>query len=292
MARAIVGGYGGGPVGSPLKLWHGLNVPLLLSVATFVIGLAAWFALPRLRAMLAALEPRAPQTETLYDRALSGLKSGAAALTRLVQPSAPSRQMAATLAVLAALALGAALLGGGVGFPAAPRGTALDWALVALIAAGAVMTPFMLSRLGAIAALGLVGAGVATLFAVYGALDVAITQLLVETLTVVIVAVALRRLPLLDRAGLPRARRLAAVPVAAAAGLAVTLGLLAVLETPLDRRLTAFYEAASWPEAFGRNVVNVILVDFRALDTLGEMLVVALAGVAALAALGAAGRRA
>jgi multicomponent Na+:H+ antiporter subunit A len=80
--------------------------------------------------------------------------------------------------------------------------------------------------------------------------------------------------------------------VAAAAGLAVTLGLLAVLETPLDRRLTAFYEAASWPEAFGRNVVNVILVDFRALDTLGEMLVVALAGVAAMAALGVARRRA
>jgi multicomponent Na+:H+ antiporter subunit A len=292
MARSIVGLYGPGPVGAPLKLWHGLNLPLLLSVATFAIGLAAWFALPRLRALLAALEPRAPQTEVLYDRALSGLKSGAAALTRLVQPAAPARQMAATLTVLAALTLGAALVGGGVGLPAAPHGTALDWALVALIASGAVMTPFTLSRIGAIAALGLVGAGVATLFAVYGALDVAITQLLVETLSVVIVAVALRSLPLLDGAGLPRARRLAAIPVAAAAGLAVTLGLLVVLETPLDRRLTSFYEAASWPEAFGRNVVNVILVDFRALDTLGEMLVVALAGVAALAALGVARRRA
>jgi multicomponent Na+:H+ antiporter subunit A len=292
MARSIAGGYGAGPVGAPLKLWHGLNVPLLLSVATFVIGLGAWAALPRLRAGLAALEPRVPRAEVLYERALGGLKTGAAAATRIAQPRAPAAQMAATLAVLAALALGAALVGGGVGVPAVPVGTALDWALLALIATGAVLTPFTLSRLGAIAALGLVGAGVATLFAVYGALDVAITQLLVETLTVVIVAVALRRLPLLDGARLSRRRRLAALPVAAAAGLAVTLGLLAVLETPLDRRLTAFYEAASWPEAFGRNVVNVILVDFRALDTLGEMLVVALAGVAAMAALGVARRRA
>ena len=60
---------------------------------------------------------------------------------------------------------------------------------------------------------------------------------------------------------------------------------LAVLAVPMDRRLTDFFEAASWPEAYGRNIVNVILVDFRALDTFGEIAVVAVAALAAYALL-------
>ena len=65
----------------------------------------------------------------------------------------------------------------------------------------------------------------------------------------------------------------------------MTLALLAVLSTPLDRSLTTFFEQASWPQGYGRNIVNVILVDFRALDTFGEIVVVAVAGIAALAVL-------
>ena len=64
----------------------------------------------------------------------------------------------------------------------------------------------------------------------------------------------------------------------------------AVLTRPFDARITEFYEAASLPDAFGRNVVNVILVDFRALDTLGEVAVVLVAAIAAVAAL-TAGRK-
>jgi multicomponent Na+:H+ antiporter subunit A len=58
-----------------------------------------------------------------------------------------------------------------------------------------------------------------------------------------------------------------------------------VVSAPLDRRLSDYFEATSWPEAFGRNIVNVILVDFRALDTFGEIAVVAVAALAAYALL-------
>jgi multicomponent Na+:H+ antiporter subunit A len=54
---------------------------------------------------------------------------------------------------------------------------------------------------------------------------------------------------------------------------------------PVDRRITDYFEIASWPEAFGRNIVNVILVDFRALDTFGEIAVVVIAALAAYALL-------
>jgi multicomponent Na+:H+ antiporter subunit A len=61
--------------------------------------------------------------------------------------------------------------------------------------------------------------------------------------------------------------------------------LLQVTDGPIDRRLTDFFEEASWIEAYGRNIVNVILVDFRALDTFGEIAVVAIAALGAYALL-------
>ena len=67
--------------------------------------------------------------------------------------------------------------------------------------------------------------------------------------------------------------------------------LLAVLSAPLDRRLSDYFEITSWPEAYGRNIVNVILVDFRALDTLGEISVVAGAAVGVVALLHALRRK-
>ncbi|MEL6677623.1 MAG: hydrogen gas-evolving membrane-bound hydrogenase subunit E, partial [Pseudomonadota bacterium] len=134
------------------------------------------------------------------------------------------------------------------------------------------------------AALGVVGIGVALIFIVFGAPDVAITQLLVETLVVVLVAVGMLRLPLLDIKGEAAWRPSDAV-LSLAVGVVVTLTLLAVLDTPLDRRLTEYFETASWPEAFGRNIVNVILVDFRALDTFGEIAVVVVAALSAYALL-------
>ncbi|MEO1422422.1 MAG: hydrogen gas-evolving membrane-bound hydrogenase subunit E, partial [Pseudomonadota bacterium] len=157
-------------------------------------------------------------------------------------------------------------------------------ALCLLIGAGSLLAMATRSRITAVAALGVVGIGVALIFIVFGAPDVAITQLLVETLVVVLVAVGMLRLPLLDIAGEPLWRPRDAA-LAVAVGAVVTLTLLAVLDTPLDRRVTDFYEVASWPEAFGRNIVNVILVDFRALDTFGEIAVVVVAALAAYALL-------
>ena len=73
--------------------------------------------------------------------------------------------------------------------------------------------------------------------------------------------------------------------IAVSVGAVTSLTLLAVLSAPLDRRLTDYFETASWPEAYGRNIVNVILVDFRALDTFGEIAVVVVAALSALALL-------
>ena len=136
------------------------------------------------------------------------------------------------------------------------------------------------SRVAGIAGLGAVGVGVALIFIIFAAPDVAITQLLVETLVVVLFAVAALKLPYLKAEdGFPN-RKLDAL-FATLVGLVVTAIMITITTGAIDRRLTDYFEATSWVEAFGRNIVNVILVDFRALDTFGEIAVVAVAAIAA-----------
>jgi multicomponent Na+:H+ antiporter subunit A len=156
--------------------------------------------------------------------------------------------------------------------------------LIGIIAAAVIVVVRARSRLLAICSLGVVGAGIAMLFLMYGAPDVALTQLLVETLTVIVVALVLLRLPSLNsRQPMPSAGKLWNGLLAIAIGTLITALILAVNQTELDRSVTDFFEANSYIAAHGRNIVNVILVDFRSFDTLGEITVVALAGLAGYA---------
>ncbi|SOD89209.1 hydrogen gas-evolving membrane-bound hydrogenase subunit E [Caenispirillum bisanense] len=278
----------GGPAEVKLKLWHGINVPLMLGLATFTLGIALYVLRRPVIAALDAVTARLPTTgDAAYDGALAGFKRLAAWQTDLLQSGRPRVYMATTVGTVAALALATLVAGGGVVMPAgSPAPDVLGLAAVAVAAAGTLLVVMTRSRLAAIGGLGMVGTAVALLFLMHGAVDVATTQFLVETLVVLLLAVALLRLPeLTSLPARPLPTRLRDGLIAGAAGLTVTLVLLAVLAEPFDRRVTAFFEAASWPEAYGRNIVNVILVDFRALDTFGEIAVVAVAGLGAYALL-------
>jgi multicomponent Na+:H+ antiporter subunit A len=155
------------------------------------------------------------------------------------------------------------------------------WLLGGIIVVAVVAAVATKTRLLAICSLGVIGAGIAMLFLINGAPDVALTQLLVETLTVIVVSLVLLRLPRLSA----RRPNLSAGKIwngilAVAMGALITALIQAVNQTDLERSLTDFFEANSYIAAHGRNIVNVILVDFRSLDTLGEITVVALAGLA------------
>ncbi|MEM7491035.1 MAG: hydrogen gas-evolving membrane-bound hydrogenase subunit E, partial [Pseudomonadota bacterium] len=98
-------------------------------------------------------------------------------------------------------------------------------------------------------------------------------------------------LPMLKRAHVSRLRPWD-LGLSVIVGGLVTITLLAVMQAPLDLRLTDYFEETSAPVAYGRNIVNVILVDFRALDTFGEIAVVVIAALAAFALLrGTRGRK-
>ncbi len=268
-----------------LQLWAGVNLALVLSITTVGLGIILYAVHGRLRVALARADAAAPSFDNGWDRFLNGLKALASWQTGVIQ-SGQLRQYIFVTFATALAAVGGTMLALRL-IPGLPDLSEADWlhvSLALLITVGALITTVTGSRIAAMAALGVVGIGVAMVFIVFGAPDVAITQLLVETLVVVLVAVALLRLPTLDRGGKRDVRPVDAI-LAAALGLTVALVLLAVLDTPLDRRLTDFFEAASWPDAFGRNIVNVILVDFRALDTFGEIAVVMIAALSAYALL-------
>ena len=274
----------GAPAKVELHLWEGVSPALILSLLTFAAGAALYAAHPRLRARLARTPAPADPT---WDRIMDGIAAGAYGLTRLVQHGRLRGYVFVTFTTLAAM-LAATLWRAGswpaLDLPTFEELQAKHWGVLIFVTAGALVTTVTNSRMTAIASLGAVGVGVAMIFIIFGAPDVAITQLLVEVLQVVLVAVAMLKLPHMATERV-RAIRGWDLLLALAIGGMVTLTLLHVAAAPLDLRLTAFFEQASAPLAHGRNIVNVILVDFRALDTFGEIAVVVVAALGAYALL-------
>jgi len=269
-----------------LSLWHGINVPLVLSVATVAIGTLLFFRLAVVRDALERAISRLPATgDRVYAALLDGTSGHARQLTDALQNGSLSRYLGIVFVVLIG-SVGAALVAGGVspGMPEATPVTATVGVVAILIVLATVVVTITDSRLLAICMLGIVGSGLALMFLVLGAIDVAITQLMVETLFVVMVAAVLPRLPYFSGTAHPgRAGNLRDGTIALAAGLVMALVAIGVAATPTDLAVTRFYESASLAEAYGRNIVNVILVDFRAMDTFGEVVVVATAAMAVIA---------
>ena len=282
------------PTAIKLSLWHGINLPLMLSVLTTAIGLVLFWQGRRVRATVDRLVSALPLTgDRAYDALMRLVQRGATAIIDRVQTGVLGHYLTAVFLVIV-IGGGAALYASDITFDLDRISPvpALAWVVVSVMTAATAVVVVSRSRLLAICALGLVGIGVALIFLMFSAIDVAITQLMVETLFVVLVAIVLLRLP--GFAGLAHPGRfgnLRDASIAMGAGVVVALVTIGVALTPIDLDIPTFYEANSFTEAYGRNIVNVILVDFRALDTLGEIAVVATAALAVIALLKVRPRR-
>ena len=180
-----------------LKLFYGINEPLLLSVATLSLGTVLYLLRNSLRQVIASTLERIPlRFEQIYSGALDGLAGIARAQTDFLQCGSLHRYLSVIIGFVV-VSVGVPLVARGQLPASMPiSGTTLTaWLVVGIICLAVIVVVTAGSRLLAICCLGVVGAGVALLFLMYGAPDVALTQLLVETLTVVIVALVLLRLP-------------------------------------------------------------------------------------------------
>jgi multicomponent Na+:H+ antiporter subunit A len=284
MASSIAG-Y---PVDSHLSLAVDLRgLPLWLSVATWAISGVAYWQLDRLRSFIASLNQRVRWSfDRGFDQLVVGLLGASALWTRVFHHGRLELYLLVAFATLAlVVAIPLTVLGGMPTWPAASSPTLLEWGTAALAAGGLAGTILAPTRLGAILSLGVQGLALALVFILFGAPDLGFTQLLIEVLSVVILALVMSRLRLGVRDPRPLEDWLRDGFVALVCGASVAILLLRIVQGSLDGRLSAFFAQSSFALAHGRNIVNVILVDFRGLDTLGEITVVMTAGIAVLALL-------
>ena len=274
------------PVAVKLKLWHGFNLVLLLSALTVALGIAGFRFRNCWRRIGSWLgDSLGVRGQSVFRSGLQQFVTLAGFLTRCLQ-SGNLRQYFAVIIFTASLLLVAAFVRTAYSFESITQQPfRLDvFFVLALVALGVVGTIRNRRRMTVILFLGCGGFGIAGLFALYGAPDLAITQLLVETLTLVLFALAIYGLPRLEVVRSSAGDRFLPIALSVTMGIVFTLLTLKALDLNIHDPVSLEIAERSYPEAYGRNVVNVILVDFRALDTLGEVavLVVAALGVAAM----------
>ena len=269
-----------------LKLFYGFNEPLLLSMLTLCLGFTFYFGRRWLRRKLIRMLGSSPITmQRIYDWLLGTTMIIAKWLTKRLQNGSLWQYLVIIIGTTL-LTVGWALLTSGGLRMNGVRFAVPAWLAMLLITMMVSIGVIVLtrSRLLAICGLGVIGAGVAVIFLSFGAPDVGLTQMLVETLTLIFAAIVLLRLPPIHLSPKSNSVRFVlSLFVAIFSGAVVTGLLMAVNQIEVDRTITSFYEQVSYLKAHGRNIVNVILVDFRSLDTLGEIIVVAASAFATLA---------
>jgi multicomponent Na+:H+ antiporter subunit A len=270
-----------------LKLWHGWTAALALSGLTVVLGVTLYLLLPRIRATrgvygwLARFGP-----ERGYDHLLSGVLSFARWQTGVLQ-NGYLRNYILTVVLFTIVLVGWLLPSGALvpNWDAMVRPHVLTVTVCLLIMGGAIFACLTRSRFNAILSLGVVGLGVAMVYFMFSAPDLAMTQVLVETLTLVLFVLAFYRLPLLGNYS-TRWVKIRDAVLAVVFGAVMAMVVLAEQSgRAADNAVSRFMGEESLALAQGRNVVNVILVDFRALDTLGEITVLAIAALGVFAML-------
>nr|WP_046284189.1 Na+/H+ antiporter subunit A [Mycobacterium sp. UM_NZ2] len=272
-----------GGTGYHLALWHGVGLPVLLSALVLVVGTGVFAARGPLRLTRLRRLPMG-KADRIYDEVLRLLDVAAVRLTSITQRgSLPVNQgmIFATLVVLPLTALG---LGARNHVELFLWDTPLQLTVAVLVVVGGLGATMARNRLSAVLMVGVTGYGCAAAFAFHGAPDLALTQLLVETVTLVIFVLVLRTLPAEAERPTMVLNRLPRIVLAAAAGVSVAvLAAFAMAARTRDGVAEALPEAA-YVRGHGANTVNVILVDVRAWDTLGEIsvLLVAATGVASM----------
>ncbi|GAB2637940.1 Na+/H+ antiporter subunit A [Prescottella soli] len=267
-----------------LALWHGVNTPLLLTGAIVGCGallfVAHRWAVQRLRFQT----PPLGNADRAYDATLRAMDTLSIRLTGVTQRGSLPLTQSTILATLVLLPVILLALRTDVWAEIRLWESPLQFTVGLMMIAAALAATVMRNRLTSVILVGLSGYGCGVIFALHGAPDLALTQFLVETLTLVIFVLVLRKLPAevdeRQAIGFKLPRAILAVGVGAAVTTLAAYAMNARSSTPIYHQLPE----AAYALGNGRNVVNVLLVDIRAWDTLGEIsvLLVAATGVASL----------
>ncbi len=267
--------------GAKLSLWHGFNFILLLSLVTLLGGIGFYFLSSFIKKQQKIFDKIAEfGPEAIYNLWLKGLLLWASKQTKFFQNGNLKHYFYYIFSVFIGLIFITILKYQifemiNVDFSDVYFYEFLIVGVMMLAAIYAIMSSTVL---GAVASLGIVGFGVATLFGFLSAPDLALTQFSIETLTVILLVLVVYKAPKFRQRS-TRTDKLRDMLISILSGATITVLVLIVLGSPAQTKISDYFLEHSYTLAHGRNVVNVILVDFRALDTMGEIVVLSLAAI-------------
>ena len=263
-----------------LAIWHGFNIPLMMSFVALLGGILVYTARHRIYDLHDRIFP------PLSGKAITEDKLGwvlvlAGRITGALENGSLQRYM--VMLVGSALVVGFAPFAAGLVdsavLPVTRPADGVTMVGIAIMAAsGVAVAVCHRSRFLALIPLGIVGLFTAMAFARLAAPDLALTQLTVEVATVILLLLVLFYLPQRSPRESSKSRRLRDGVLAVMAGIGVALVTWAILTRPFDS-VSIYFLENSVPLGGGTNVVNVILADFRGFDTLGEAVVLVIAAI-------------
>jgi multicomponent Na+:H+ antiporter subunit A len=263
-----------------ISLWHGFSLVLALSVLTIALGLVTYYFRDSIFEKIKDFRGIEKLKPTYwYDKSFNGLLNIAKFQTRFIQ-NGFLRSYISIIVFSTLILAGYALVKYNNIYDIK---LSLDINIYEILVFITMMIAVTLifrskSRLTAVAALGVIGLGMTMIFILYGAPDLAMTQFAVETLTVIIFVLVIYKLPRFVTFS-SLSERIKDFMLALSFGIFMSLTVLFITSGELPAEMKQYFIENSYTIAKGRNIVNVILVDFRAMDTMGEIIVLGVAAI-------------
>ncbi|UBI09562.1 Na+/H+ antiporter subunit A [Corynebacterium coyleae] len=267
--------------GETLALWHGINVPLILSAVIITAG-AIMFWQRDLVAKAQFEQPALGNANSVYDTILNKLHHWSMRLTASTQRGSLAINLGVIFATLMVVPLAALILGASNNIRMIVWENVWQGLIVIIMAGMAFFATLQRNRLSAVVMVGITGYCLAMIFALHGAPDLALTQALVETIVMVVFMLVLRKMPTEVEPRNDDNRLRAWLSIGT--GVSVVVVAMTAMSARVAEPISTTMPKLAYEIGHGRNTVNVLLVDLRAADTLGEItvLVIAAVGVASL----------
>lgn len=262
--------------------WHGVNTEFLMTIGIFVIGLLLYFTLAKWQKFYNVF-PAKFSLNRLYDFVINVLfDSWMDSLSKSYMTGSNRRYLGYMFSAFAMLVIGTLFIKDAfvVSFESASPIHVYQIILIIALVIGTITTVFAKSRITSIVALGAVGYTVSLFFVIFNAPDLALTQLVIETISVALFLLAFYHLPKFQKAEERTRFKFGRAFVSIAVGVMVTLVALSSHSQKMIPSIADYYKETVYSLAGGGNIVNVILVDYRGFDTLFEITVLAIAGMA------------
>ncbi len=267
-----------------LKLWHGFNQVLILSLFTILMGIILFIILYKNKSVITVWQRLNSHLFSIYlsnvfFNAVENIISFSRDNIKFIQHGY-NRYYIITIVLITTLLVSLQLY--------LTNGWQIDMSLssypfyisglVFIIAISTILSIISMNRLFTIAAMAVIGYGISLIYIYYSAIDLAITQIIIETLMVVMFVIVLGKLPKFKKFSKTSTKIRDAI-IAIAFGVVMAFLALNAIDANLNPTISEYFIDNSLLKAYGKNIVNVILVDFRALDTLGEITVLAIAAL-------------